>query len=40
MDSDILFDGLDKTYDKKVDAIIKSQGLISMNSDKKNKKNK
>ena len=40
MDSDVSFDGLNKTNEKQFDAIIKPQELISMKSDKKDKKSK
>ena len=40
IDSDVSFDVQDKTNEKKFDAIIKPLGLISMKSDKKDRKNK
>ena len=40
MDSDVSFDGLNKTNEKKFDLSIKPQGLINMKSDKKDRKNK
>ena len=39
-DSDISFDGLMKTNEKKIDAGIKAQGSVNMKSDKKDKKSK
>ena len=40
IDSDVLFDGLNKTNEKNFDVNIKPQGLISMKSDKKDRKSK
>jgi hypothetical protein len=40
MDSEVSFDGLNKTNEKKFDVSIKPQGLISMKSDKKDIKSK
>jgi len=40
MDSDVSFDGLNKTNEKKFDLSIKPQGLSIIKSDKKDRKNK
>ena len=40
MESDVSFNGYDKTNEKKFDAIIKHQGLIIMKSEMKSRKSK